>query len=72
MSSLRLWTCTDHDTHWPVGGASIVVAENENMARSLLIEALAARGIKQPEGDFTLTEVPLQEPKAVVLNDGDY
>jgi hypothetical protein len=69
---MRLWVCTDHDTHWPVGGASVVVAAAEREARALLIEALRASGIAQPEGDFTLREISLETPVALVLADGNY
>ncbi len=69
---LKVWVCTDHKTHWPVGGASVVVAASENEARALLIEALREHGLSQPKGDFTLKEIDLSKPAAVVLNDGDY
>ena len=70
--AMRVWYCTDHDGHWPVGSASVVVAEYEDQARAYLIEALREKGIHQPKGDFTLTELPLDAAKAVVLNDGEY
>lgn len=70
--SLRVWTCTDHKGHWPVGAASLVVASTERQARALLIEALRASGIIQPEGDFTLKEIDCATAAAYVLNDGNY
>lgn len=69
---MRAWYCTDHDGHYPVGVASIVVAEREGEARALLIEELRAHGLSQPSGDFTLTEIDLSKSAAFVLNDGDY
>lgn len=38
---MRLWTCADHAAHYPVGGASIVVAPDEAAARAMLARALA-------------------------------
>lgn len=68
---LRVWTCNDHDTLWPVGGASVVVAATAAEARALLIEALRKRGISQSEEGFSLVELEMY-PHAVVLCDGDY
>jgi ABC-type nitrate/sulfonate/bicarbonate transport system substrate-binding protein len=67
---MHLWVCTDHDCHWPVGCASIVLAEDEQMARVLLDAALVQHGLKP--NNYTLTEVPLDQARAVVLNDGEY
>lgn len=68
---LKLWTCTDHKSHF-VGGASIVLAKTENAARAMLIEQLRACGIPQPKGDFTLVEIDTALPQAIVLHDGNY
>lgn len=71
--ALRLWICTDHDHHYPVGCASVVVAETEEAARQLLDRALLAAGLKpSPIYPYTLQEVPLGEPQAVILCDGNY
>lgn len=69
---MRVFTCTDHPTHWPVGGASVVVAEDEADARQLLISALKDQGLRAAEGSFTLKEVVLTERQAIVLNNGEY
>lgn len=63
---MKLFTCDDHDTHWPVGGASVVIAENAEIARELLRGALAAQGLN-PAYPFTLVEVDLSTPQAIVL-----
>ena len=72
MSNLILWTCNDHATIWPVGGASIVIAENEEEARILLDKALDKAGIHETNGSYTLVEVSMDEPIAIVLCNGDY
>lgn len=68
---MKFFTCTDHAGHWPVGVASIVLAEDEEEAWKQLSFALALKGLS---GDkpFTLVEVPLTTKTAIVLNDGDY
>lgn len=69
----RVFACTDHDGHWPVGTASVVIAGDEKGARQLLDAKLVAGGLK-PFADepYTLTEISLNEPKAYVLCDGNY
>jgi hypothetical protein len=69
--TLNVYTCSDHDGQWPIGGASVVVAESEAMARELLIAALRDHGIRQG-GAFTLKLIDIDRPRAFVLNDGEY
>lgn len=67
---MRLFTCTDHATIWPVGGASIVIAEDELEARHLLSQRLSSIGLNsQP---FTLTEIDITQSRAIILCDGVY
>ena len=68
---LRLWTCTDHELHYTVGGASIVMANTEDEARELLYEALEKSWLRKRE-PFTLQEVDVTQPFARVLCDGAY
>lgn len=65
-----VFTCTDHDGHWPVGVASIVVAESEDQACDLLDAELVKRGLKP--GGYSLVSMDVSRPRAVILNDGDY
>lgn len=67
---MKLYICTDHKGLWPVPTASIVLAENEGEARSMLIKELRDQGIDD-EG-FTLIEVDINQKQAIVLNNGDY
>lgn len=66
---LHVYVSTDHDVHWPVGGASVVVARNPVEARGLLDAELTAHGLN-PNKPYTLVE--LRGPIAKVLNDGQY
>jgi hypothetical protein len=68
---MKVWTCNDHETHWPVGGASVVVAETEDHARHLLTMALAADGLRNIQ-HFTLKELDLSKASAVILCNGEY
>lgn len=67
---MQVYICTDHDGHWPVGTASVIVAWDEPQARELLAAALKAEGLKAK--DFTLQLLDLSDPRAVVLRNGDY
>lgn len=70
---MRLFTCTDHDLHYPVGCASIVIADNEAHAIELLDAALIGKGLKPfSQEPYTLIEIDLSKPQAVILRDGDY
>lgn len=71
LDSLRVFICTDHDLVWPVGCASVVLAESEAHARELLDKQLRQHGLKgHDEEPYTLTEI--SGPCAVILNDGNY
>ena len=60
---MKIYYSTDHDSHHPVGCASVVMAENEQVAWILLAAELEKRGL-DPEKDFTLRE--LQPGTAIV------
>lgn len=67
---MKLFICTDHETIWPVGGASIVVASDEIEARHLLSQQLSGLGLNSKP--FTLVEIDTAFPRAIILRDGDY
>lgn len=72
---MKLFYSTDHQGHWPVGVASIVVAESEGDARRILTDALAAEGLRSNssrDDGFSLVEVDLSKSQAIILNNGDY
>lgn len=67
---MKVFTCIDHEGYWPVGAASVVVAESLVAAIKLLQDALDKKGLgKKP---FTLQELNLDEQSAVILVDGEY
>lgn len=67
---MKLWTCIDHESVW-VGGASIVIANDETQARELFDIALRKVNL-HPEDGYTLVSVDLNTPQAIILRDGDY
>ena len=70
---LKLFTCLDHDTHWPIGGASIIIAEDKRQARRLLDEALDQKDLKTFQQDpYTLKQVRMDKAIAIILRDGEY
>ncbi len=73
METLKLFSCINHDCVWPTGIASIVIARNMKHARKLLDIELAKKKLKPyKQREYTLREVALCEPKAIILCDGDY
>jgi hypothetical protein len=68
---LHVYVCTDHDGHYPIGVASVVIARNQVDARGLLDAQLEAHGLN-PNEPYTLVEIGLEGPEAVVLRDGNY
>lgn len=67
---MKVFTCTDHDVHYPVGGASVVVAESEVQAYVLLRDALKRRRLKDDK--FTLQELDTEVLSVHILCDGEY
>ena len=70
---MKVYICTNHDSHYPVGCASVIVAENKTQARKLLDNALAEDGLKTSVAyDYTLTELPTNTKRAIILNNREY
>ena len=70
---MRIFTCTNHDGFWPVGVASVVVAEDEEHAGLLLDSVLAELGLQvRAESPYTLQEISTGNAMAIVLRDGKY
>lgn len=70
---MKIYVCTDHDGHWPVGVASVIVAEDEAQAQALLDAALIEHGLRTSEKyPYTFQELDVSAPHAQVLLDGDY
>ncbi|MDQ0091658.1 hypothetical protein J2T12_005098 [Paenibacillus anaericanus] len=67
---MKVFTCNDHEGHYPVGTASVIISENEQQASLLLKTQLKQRGISNET--FTLKEIDLAMPRAIVLCDGNY
>ena len=68
---MRVYVCDDHDSLFPVGACSVVVAEHYDQARDLLRAELRTHGLN-PDKQFTLRELNTSEPRALVILDGDY
>lgn len=70
LIEMKVFTCVDHDAHWPVGVASLVVAEDKEKAYYLLAIQLTDNGLSTTS--FTLQEVDLSKEQAIILHDGNY
>lgn len=69
---MNVWANTEFTGHYPVGTASIVVAETQDQAAALLNAALVERGLKETARPEQFSRIATNTPVAVVLNDGDY
>ncbi len=70
---MKIYTCNDHDTINPVGGASVIVAKDKQHAIRKLDRQLKERGLKgYCEEPYTLDELDISKPQAIILHDGDY
>lgn len=70
---MKIFTCIDHDGHFPVGVASVIVAKDRREARQLLDKELKAHSLRlYTEKKYKLSEVSLKIAQALILRDGDY
>lgn len=70
---MKLYVCTDHDSVWPTGVGSVVIAADEQEARQLLDAVLREHGLlNHEEAPYTLVEVDTSNAQALILADGDY
>lgn len=67
---MKTYYTTGHDGFWPVGTASVVMAQSEKKARELLDRELEARGLDPKAPVYALEELGPDE--AIILRDGDY
>ena len=68
---MKVFTCVNHATLYPTGGASVVVAEDKESAENLLAARLLEHGLMW-DGDEDLVELDVSIPSATVLYDGNY
>lgn len=69
---MDVFVCDDHAGHWPVGVASVIVANDEAEARGLLVAELKRHGLDGTKPPFTLRKLNTSAPRAFVIRDGDY
>ena len=70
---LKIYICTDHDGHWPVGVASVITAKDKREAKKLLDKELIADGLTPfKENSYNLTEIENNKSEAYILNNGSY
>jgi hypothetical protein len=70
---MPVYISLDHPVHYPVGGASVVVAPDEATARQLLDAELVKHGLEpDSRSPYTLERLNTRVPAAHVLRDGNY
>ena len=69
---MRVFYTNDFRGHYPVGTSAVIVARNLGEAYVLMTSQLIAMGLGTDNSDFTITELPTDSTRVVVLNDGEY
>ena len=70
---MKVFTCVnDFDGFWPVGTSALIIADDAEHAKVLLEAELDKIRLGQIVPYESIKEVSLDEPKAIILNDGDY
>ena len=70
---MKIYTCDDHDYHYPVGVASVVIAPNVDEARKALDKQLFEHSLRgYEEKSYTLNEMSIDRTQALVICDGNY
>jgi hypothetical protein len=67
---MKVFYSTDFEGFYPVGTAAIVIASNEEEARTLLDAEIKKHGL--PDTDYTLHKVSKGRAKALIIVDGNY
>jgi hypothetical protein len=68
---MNTWTITDFEGHYPVGTAAIVIAENVNMAITILEDKLKQEGLQQQIKPEQLIPMAAGARYVRILNNGD-
>jgi hypothetical protein len=69
---MNVYYTTDFTGRWPVGTCAIIVADDEDSARSLLAAELERIGLRQDATNLLLELLDTSTAKARVLLDGNY
>lgn len=69
---MRIYSHTKFSGHWPVGTAAVVIAEDRDMAVTLLEQKLKDIGLSQKIERDDFMVIGSSAPVAVILRDGDY
>lgn len=72
MNSLKVFTNTGFEGHYPVGVAAVIVAKDKHDAAILLSNALFDAGLDPNVTEENMIEINLTEEYASVLCDGNY
>jgi hypothetical protein len=68
---MKIFTCDDFKGHYSVGTSAVIVANDGAEADKLLRGELKEHGL-ETNGHLTLREINITQPKAFILQDGDY
>lgn len=68
--SMKFFTCTNFDGHYPVGTAAVIIAKDFDEARELLRIELEGHSLDSSQS-LELEEIEVK-PQAIILCDGNY
>ena len=69
---MKVWINTSFSGHYPVGTSAVIIAPTAEEACRLLNDALMEIGLKGLTHPNQFTQIKTNEPRAIILQDGDY
>ena len=70
--TMKVYTCTNFEGHYPVGSAAVIVAPNRVVAKLLLSTELKRNKLPGCVKVDDIIELDITEASVNILNDGDY
>lgn len=69
---MKVYACKGFDGHYPVGTSAVIVANDEEDAKTLLESKLLSMGLPQDREPDRIEEIDLRWSQVIILNDGNY
>jgi len=69
---MKVFTCNNFYGHYPVGSAAVVVADDVNVAKQMLLDELRRVGLDPGDRKLEMIQVHTSKPRVIILVDGDY
>jgi hypothetical protein len=69
---MKVWTNTEFEGYYSIGTAAVVVAETAEQAADLLNDDLQLLGLTRSATAEQFHRLPVNTPKVLILNNGNY